>query len=506
MAKWMNRPESLLAAAGLGLLATVAVLLNLALASCESTGGGGGGGWRAMAESGGSGGLMDKGIAPGRAPLVAVPPERFGSRGPDMRVRIRTAVNSVQLGGSGPVIFWTGGDDASGAAKPLRSDGVVDVTLENGQFVLRSPEGVAGAASVSGIWASAIGSGAGNDGGGGVIGVDGTDHPGRIRLVPRAGGGASQGAFDVVAHVALEEYLPGVVGKEMLIGWPLEAFRVQAVCARTYALQERGLSSRRGDAFDVESSDRDQVYAGSITNQAVVEAVRSTRGQVVMDGDRVLRAYYSSTCGGRTASARDTWPTKPGYEYNLAGPIQARSRESCCEKSPLFRWSVTRDRDELTRRIRAFGERQHLLVRKIKAVHSIEPAAFNEDGRPSKYKVVEPGGTWYSLSGEELRLACNNSVAAISVAGVEGMGVGASASVDAQSGLPGLALVDRKTRVHSSDFEVRPSREGLVFSGRGFGHGVGMCQYCAKGFAERGEEWRTMIARFYPGANVKQLY
>ena len=488
MAKWMNRPESLLAAAALGLLATVAVLLNLSLASCES---GSKSGWRPLGESGasgGQGGLMDKSIAPSKASIVAVPPEHYGDRGPDMRIRIRTGVDKVSFGGSAPVMFWPGVE--GGEKKPLRSNGVVEVTLENGQFALRSPEGVAAAEAGTGVWAAPVN---GRDAAGiSVIGVDGTDHPGRIRLVARTD--ISPRAFDVIEHVPLEDYLPGVVGKEMLTGWPLGAFQVQAVCARTYALQERGLSSRRGEKFDLESSDRDQVYAGALRNPTVLEAVRSTRGQVIMDGDTVLRAYYSSTCGGRTASARDTWPTGPGYEYNRAAPIQAHTRETICEKSPLYRWTVDRNRDELARRIRAFGERQNLLVRKLKALHSIEPMTFNEDGRPSKYKVIEPGGTWYALSGEEIRLACNNSVAAT------------ASPVDMAPPLPGLPLVDRKTRVHSSDFSARSSRDMITFSGRGFGHGVGMCQYCAKGFAERGDNWREIVMRFYPGAQLKQLY
>lgn len=495
MVKWMNRPESLLAAAALGLLATVAVLLNLSLASCESSTRGSG--WRPLGEPGGPGGLMDKSIAPSHAPIVAVPPERYGDRGPDMRIRIRTGVERIKLGGTAPVMFWPG--VPGGERSPLRSNGAVDVTLENGQFVLRSPEGVAAADAAAGVWAAPVD---GADRAGiPVIAIDGTDHPGRIRLVARSDSNAR--TFDVIEHVPLEDYLPGVVGKEMLIGWPLTAFQVQAVCARTYALQERSLSLRRGEAFDLENSDRDQVYAGLQRNPTVLEAVRSTRGQVIMDGDTVLRAYYSSTCGGRTASARDTWPTGPGYEYNRAAPIQAHTRETICDKSPLYRWSVTRDRDELARRIRAFGERQQLMVRRLKAIHSIEPMSFNEDGRPNKYKVIEPGGTWYALSGEEVRLACNNSVAA--VPGPVGAGVGA-APADAPPPLPGLPVVDRKTRVHSSDFTARPTRDGIVFTGRGFGHGVGMCQYCAKGFAERGEDWRTIVLRFYPGAQLKQYY
>src|SRR5207248_1928652 len=100
------------------------------------------------------------------------------------------------------------------------------------------------------------------------------------------------------------------------------AYEAQAVAARSYALHERERASALGLAFDVESSDKDQVYGGASASGPVREAVASTRGVVLMDGEKLLRAYFSSTCGGRAASARDTWPIGPGYEFNLAAPLQ----------------------------------------------------------------------------------------------------------------------------------------------------------------------------------------
>jgi stage II sporulation protein D len=69
-----------------------------------------------------------------------------------------------------------------------------------------------------------------------------------------------------------------------------------------------------------------------------------------------------------------------------------------------------------------------------------------------------------------------------------------------------LPDIDRRTRVNSSDVDVRVKGSEAVILGRGFGHGVGMCQYCAKGFSERGEKWQTMVLRFYPGASIEKAY
>lgn len=479
MVKWMNKPESLLTAAAIGLIGAVVVLLNLSLASCQSAGA------TRMAGAG------VRGQPLARTPYLPPRAESFGDRGPDLRIRVRSAVESASVGAAGgEVLVWPG---AAGApARSVRSKGPVQVRLAGGEFVLSAPEGEARFNAAEGVWVAVVPA-RGAPAGQAMVMLDGARYPGRLRILPRSD--AAPGALDVIEYVPLEDYLPGVVGKEMLTGWPLTAFQVQAVCARTYALQERGLSLLRGETFDLESSDRDQVYGGASANATVQEAVRSTRGLALRDGGAILRAYYSSTCGGRTASARDTWPTGRGYEYNLAAPIQAHTRPSACEISPLHRWTVTRDRAELEQRIRAFGERQKLLVRKLRTLHSIEPMAFNDDGRPSRYKIIEPGGAWYELSGEELRLACNNSVPAPAATAA---GVGAPPA--------GLPVVDRKSRVHSSDFEVKVRGNVVTFTGRGFGHGVGMCQYCAKAFADRGEDWRTIVHRFYPGAAIERQY
>src|SRR5690606_15176424 len=161
-----------------------------------------------------------------------------------------------------------------------------------------------------------------------------------------------------------EAYLPGVVSGEVLAGWREDAYRVQAVCARSYAIHERVRSLARGDSFDVESTTMDQVYTGHGAPRWAREAVASTRGVMVTFGGAPLRTYYSSTCGGRSAGADETFPTGRGHEYNRAAPLKAHERVHGCQESPLYRWTRERDRGELEKRIRAFGQSRGLLVRR----------------------------------------------------------------------------------------------------------------------------------------------
>lgn len=293
---------------------------------------------------------------------------------------------------------------------------------------------------------------------------------------------SGDGSFDVVEDVDLERYVAGVISKELYPGWSRSAFEAQAIAARSYALHERQRRRARGDHFDVVSTVQDQAYGGLSDNATALDATRATHGMTLTFGGHLLRAYYSSTCGGRAASARDTWPTSRGFEFNLARPLQGMERAFECEGSPRFRWRVERPAARLARRIAAWGAANGSLVRKLDSIRSIEPSAYNATGRPSKHRITDGEGKWYELSAEELRLAMNFT---------DGGQLWPLASGE---------------RVLSGDIDVAVRGATAEITGRGFGHGVGMCQFCAEGFSKRGESATMMLSRFYPGAEVRRLY
>lgn len=512
----LKGPESKVAAGLAGLVGVIGLGVAITMTSCE------------IADSASRRARRDsdaptkrdvaRSSVPGKAnqPNVATSSAAITGE-PQMRVRIVTSATTVAIkGGSGLIIGQGDPRGVVALAEGAKTESVgasVNVALKAGQWVV-SDAGSSRTlpASASLVIMPAKGSVSG-------VQVNSTTYPGVVRLSARTD---LADAFDVVNFVPVEDYLPGVVGKEMLAGWPLGAYQAQAVAARSYALQERERSMNAGQPFDVESSDKDQVFGGMTSNKVALQAVQSTRGVVLLDGTNMLRAYFSSTCGGRTASAKDTWPTGPGFEFNLAAPIQSYPRDSACNASPLYRWTVERPRAELVARLKLFGERNQLMVRRLKDLAGIEPMAVTQDGRPSRFKIIEPGGAWYQLSAEELRLACNTSgstaplptlgsVAAPSATLAMGSTPGLpSTTTDAAGGAGSKSTtvpdVDRKTRVNSSDFEVAVKGDRVIITGRGFGHGVGLCQYCAKAFAERGEDWKTMLQRFYPGAKIEKLY
>jgi stage II sporulation protein D len=406
---------------------------------------------------------------------------------PEMRVRIKAGVQSVSLSGPAEFVVQTQG------AKPLMAPAPLSFVatakgcdIKDGQGKSHTITSLAPVDVFSGA--------AGSAGSGATIKVDGVSYPGHIRIVPR-GEAAQAGAavanskagrtlvakLDVIEYLPIEEYLMSVVGSELYKDWPLAAYQTQAVCARTYALHERERVNKLGRDFDVESTTADQVYSGGNILPVARQAIEDTRGVVVTWQGRLLRTYYSSTCGGRTMSAADVWPTGPGFEFNLDPPIQAHTRQTRCEASPRYRWESIRDRTELSRRIREWGKANAHPTLQIGLVNLVSIDKVNTDSRPRTYTLADDQRKIYTIGAEQLRQACNQAV----------------------SGLPEIT---RETRVWSSDFEIEVRGAKVTIRGRGFGHGVGMCQFCIKGMADQQVPWRDMTLLFYPGAKLERAY
>jgi stage II sporulation protein D len=137
---------------------------------------------------------------------------------------------------------------------------------------------------------------------------------GQIRAVPSAGG------FDVVNAVALEDYLRGVVPREMPADWGDDApaaLQVQAVASRSYALA----TMKPGAEYDVHDDDRSQTYGGvADEDRRSNRAVASTRNTVVTYGGRVITAYFFSTSGGRTENVENVFRGSPARPYLVSVP------------------------------------------------------------------------------------------------------------------------------------------------------------------------------------------
>lgn len=420
-------------------------------------------------------------------PVPPTPAPAMFREEPDIRVRVLSAISSARVDGPPRIILRAADTDASlGNARTLT--GPISVSSSSNGFRVTDARGgshdlrfgvdieliAGGDPSISGEGNKEPGRSWEDS-----IRVNGVRYPGFVAF--RGRWSTNPNSFDAVAVMPIEAYLPGVLTHEIGKDWPRQAFEAQAVAARTYALHERSRARRDRRPFDVESTTSDQVYAGGTFLPIAAEAARATRGMVLLHNASLLRAYYSSTCGGRPASASLAWPERPGTDFNKAPPLQGRPRPFACRASKHFRWVVERSDEDLSRRIRAWGKTYDHPVADLSRVRSVSVKSVNDAGRPSRYAVFDLSGREFSLSAEELRAACNHNAT-------------------------GLPPISDKTRVLSGDMEIEVWADRARIQGRGWGHGVGMCQFCAKGFAEQGSDWASMMKEFYPGADVRKAY
>jgi SpoIID/LytB domain protein len=148
-----------------------------------------------------------------------------------------------------------------------------------------------------------------------------------------------------------------------------------------------------------------------------------------------------------------------------------------CNLSPKFNWGpIVISKKELTRRFRLFGQRRNGPARNMGNVTRITIAATNPYGRPVRFQVYDDKGLRYSWSGEEIRWAVNT---------------------DAPAG----------SRLYSSFFKIIDAPDAVHFTdGHGWGHGVGMCQWCAQAMAEMGMRHEDIVLRSYPKAVLVRAY
>jgi stage II sporulation protein D len=253
----------------------------------------------------------------------------------------------------------------------------------------------------------------------------------------------------VVNYVALEDYLRGVLSKEAPDYWPDEALKAIAIAARTYAIYQR-LTKGQVD-YDVTGDVMSQDYGGkSAERSATTRAVKATAGFVMMHQGRLFPAFYHSTCGGLTEHARvmgdfDLEPLRGGVVCTL------------CSASPFFRWQRRLTKADVGWALRksSYGT--------IGPISDVQVTQRTASGRAQEITVIGAHRT-LRLTGYEFRA---------------------------------LFGFDR---IRSPLFSITRLGDVFVLDGRGWGHGVGMCQWGAAELARRGFSAREILAYYYPNA------
>jgi len=302
-----------------------------------------------------------------------------------------------------------------------------------------------------------------------IFNLNGNDYRGKLKIIVNPDGNT----FDAINLVPPEPYLAGVVGAEMPDYWEPEALKAQAIAARTYCFYvKKQFGSNR--EWDMKQTAAHQVYRGvSAESIQVWQAVNETRGQVVgckqSDGPvDIFPAYYSSACGGHTENSKnvfgDSFVTLIGVSCPYCQDVA---------KPKFFFWPMIQfDKEYVTARLQQRYSQLKQLG-EITAVTVADQTDYGEFARLTKIKLTGSTGKSDYLRAEDFRLAIDPT--------------------------------GRKLRSTICQI-VELSGKWAFFSGRGWGHGVGMCQCGAQGIARKGKNAQQILSYYYPGSQIISIY
>jgi len=307
---------------------------------------------------------------------------------------------------------------------------------------------------------------------GGVVEVRGAPYRGAI-LVQNSG----RRGLTFVNRLDIESYLLGVVPKELgdVGEGVFEAIKAQAVAARTYAVKNMGRRTSLG--FDVYPGTQDQVYGGvNAERELVSRAVRETAGEVLTYGGEPINAYYHSTCAGRTAAIDEVWNVSPVPYLVSVVDVDPRTGEAWDRASGKFQWTERWSGTQLVSILnRTLAD--SLRGRRIRDVYDMDVLSRTQSGRVRAMRIDTDAGS-FIVGRDRVRWIL----------------------APARGGI-----------LNSAKFDVRVERSGgqvvsAVAEGGGWGHGIGMCQFGAMGRARAGQDYRTILDAYYPGARLSRMY
>lgn len=313
----------------------------------------------------------------------------------------------------------------------------------------------------------------------------------------------SSGVINVANTLPYEQYLYGVVPSEMPSSWHIEALKAQAVAARNYGMLSLG--KHGADGFDLCNGPHCQAYHGFNheklkTNQAVDE----TKGKLLTYNDKLVSTYYHSSSGGRTENSENIWTQTLPYiravddKYGLG--------------SPYDNWSKPFNKTDISKKLNAN-------TIDVGDIVDIVPTQISENGRVTMLEVRGTKGISQLAKGRFRSIMGSNEIRSswytiATDADIFMIDKYASRAkkdragnlyVLSASGKQKLSSADNKVFIKGKDTITTSSiiPNVYTFSGKGWGHGLGMSQYGAKGMAEAGFNFIQILEYYYTGAKVK---
>jgi len=307
----------------------------------------------------------------------------------------------------------------------------------------------------------------------------------------------------LINELPFDQYLYSVVPSEMPATWHVEALKAQAVAARNFAIVTMGRHNAQG--FDLCSVEHCQAYNGiGQESSTTTEAVNATKGKILTYNDKLVTTYFHSSSGGHTENIENVWGSNLPYirgvddQYGLG--------------SPYDNWTLDMDKTALKEKLTSanidLGEILDIRVLEVSSygrVTKLEIKGTKETRIFEKEKIRSIIGTkslksiWYKLK-TDADIFVRGSLLGTSESGRASNMYVISAAGKAKVSSP-KNLVAIKGMNSTKAYNVIPNK--YTFDGKGFGHGLGMSQYGAKGMAEAGNNYQKILEHYYQGSKVQ---
>jgi stage II sporulation protein D len=302
-----------------------------------------------------------------------------------------------------------------------------------------------------------------------TIAVGGLSYRGSMEVLPGEGN-----VMTVINSIHIEEYLRGVLPYEMPSSDSgiIEALKAQAVAARTYAMAHQNQFARLD--FDMYADERDQMYKG-IQSETLIsdKAVFSTRGVLLTFQGKLVSCYYHSTCGGHTADISQVWG-RDSVPYLSAVPDRDPQGNNYCQASSYSSWSESWDKDQLTGIIKLnLKSAKPDKVFNFSRLTGLSILERTQSGRVGILEIKTDRGP-ILIRGDKTRWALRKSG-------------------------------NNEQILPSSWFDIKKIGSRIIIRGRGFGHGIGLCQTGAMGRARQGQLFDEILYSYYQGTQLVRL-
>jgi len=324
----------------------------------------------------------------------------------------------------------------------------------------------------------------------GNISLNSVPYRGAIRFV--RSNGNDMAAINVLG---LEEYLYSVVPKEVSASWNEEVLKAQAVAARTFTITN--LNKFKNYGFNLDNTTASQVYGGvNAEHPRTTAAVDATKGEIVLYDGKPASIYYHATSGGKTANSEDVWSAALPYLRSVEDPYENPDEAS------YARWSVTYTKEEL---------KTILSSRGVEIGDIIDVTVKHSDGRAVQLTFIGTSGSkTYSKDNIRVPLSLKSTNFVLTKESPDektkqffaDYGNKGDTSLDSIGSFASsyAEKVIEKSDASSSPQEVKSS--SFTFSGGGWGHGVGMSQWGAKGMADNGFTYKEILTHYFTGVQV----